>query len=144
MAVRRHVLTERLTRRRCGTHSRMPYWSHKQPVLVNSTAIEVPARPRPRAATGARPGGSTSGERPHCVTARAAGARRTARLPSPAVLGRGGRETTMRLSYWTRRVAYVLSLGTVTSVAALASYSHQVDVALLAHQASLLAHTLPL
>jgi len=50
----------------------------------------------------------------------------------------------MRLSYWTRRVAYVLSLGTVTSVAALASYSHQVDVALLAHQASLLAHTLPL
>lgn len=50
----------------------------------------------------------------------------------------------MRLSYWTRRIAYVLSLGTVTSVAALASYSHQVDVALLAHQASLLAHTLPL
>jgi hypothetical protein len=43
-----------------------------------------------------------------------------------------------------RRIAYVLSIGTVTGVAALASYSHQVDVATLAHQASLLAHTLPL
>lgn len=48
----------------------------------------------------------------------------------------------MRLSF--KRFAYVVSLGTVTGVAALASYSHQVDVALLAHQASLLAHTLPL
>ena len=43
-----------------------------------------------------------------------------------------------------RRIAYVVSLSVVTAVAALASYSHQVDVALLAHQASLLAHTLPL
>jgi hypothetical protein len=43
-----------------------------------------------------------------------------------------------------RRTAYVISIGTVTGVAALASYSHQVDVATLAHQASLLAHTLPL
>jgi len=43
-----------------------------------------------------------------------------------------------------RRGAYVLSIGTVTGVAALASYEHQVDVATLAHQATLLAHTLPL
>ena len=43
-----------------------------------------------------------------------------------------------------RRIAYVLSIGTVTGVAALASYSHQVDVARLAHQAELLARTLPL
>ncbi|MES2211473.1 MAG: DUF2637 domain-containing protein [Chloroflexota bacterium] len=43
-----------------------------------------------------------------------------------------------------RRTAYVLSIGTVTGVAALASYEHQVDVATLAHQAALLAHTLPL
>lgn len=43
-----------------------------------------------------------------------------------------------------RRVAYALSIGTVTTVAALASYWHQVDVATLAHQPWLLAHTLPL
>ena len=43
-----------------------------------------------------------------------------------------------------RRTAYVLSIGTVTGVAALASYTHQVDVATLAHQPGLLAHTLPL
>jgi hypothetical protein len=43
-----------------------------------------------------------------------------------------------------RRGAYALSIGTVTGVAALASYEHQVDVATLAHQATLLAHTLPL
>lgn len=43
-----------------------------------------------------------------------------------------------------RRIAYILSIGTVTGVAALASYSHQVDVARLAHQAELLARTLPL
>ena len=66
------------------------------------------------------------------------------RRSRPPSEGARWRETTMRLSYWTRRIAYVLSLGTVTGVAALASYSHQVDVALLAHQASLLAHTLPL
>src|SRR6185369_4598279 len=52
------------------------------------TAIEVPARPRPcGSAMRARPGSRTGGEMPHCVTARAAGARRTARLPSPAVTG---------------------------------------------------------
>jgi len=50
----------------------------------------------------------------------------------------------MRLSYWAKRIAYVLSFGTVTGVAAWASYSHQVDVAVLAHQANSLAHTLPL
>lgn len=48
----------------------------------------------------------------------------------------------MRLFF--KRFAYVVSIGIVTGVAALASYSHQVEVALLAHQASLLAHTLPL
>jgi hypothetical protein len=43
-----------------------------------------------------------------------------------------------------RRIAYALSIGTVAGVAAWGSYWHQVDVALLAHQASALAHTLPL
>lgn len=43
-----------------------------------------------------------------------------------------------------RRIAYALSIGTVSGVAAWGSYWHQVDVATLAHQASALAHTLPL
>jgi hypothetical protein len=43
-----------------------------------------------------------------------------------------------------RRIAYALSIGTVAGVAAWGSYWHQVDVAVLAHQAGTLAHTLPL
>lgn len=43
-----------------------------------------------------------------------------------------------------RRTAYGLSIGTVAGVAAWGSYWHQVDVAMLAHQAATLAHTLPL
>jgi hypothetical protein len=43
-----------------------------------------------------------------------------------------------------RRTAYALSIGTVAGVAAWGSYWHQVDVAVLAHQAGTLAYTLPL
>lgn len=47
-------------------------------------------------------------------------------------------------SFYARRTAYALSIGTVAGVAAWGSYWHQVDVATLAHQAGTLAHTLPL
>lgn len=43
-----------------------------------------------------------------------------------------------------RRIAYTLSIGTVAGVAAFGSYSHMHDVAVLGHQAELLARALPL
>jgi hypothetical protein len=43
-----------------------------------------------------------------------------------------------------RRIGYVVGFGTVAGIAAWASYWHQVDVALLAHQPAKLANVLPL
>jgi len=43
-----------------------------------------------------------------------------------------------------RRIGYVVGFGTVAGIAAWASYWHQVDVALLAHQPAKLAYALPL